>query len=39
MMSVKEYAEDTQRTVEEILDKCQELEIEVLKENDMLDEE
>ena len=39
MMSVKEYAEDTQRTVEEILDKCQELEIEVLDENDMLDEE
>ena len=39
MMSVIEYAEDTQRTVEEILDKCQELEIEVLKENDMLDEE
>ena len=25
MMSVVEYAEDTQRTVEEILDKCQEL--------------
>ena len=39
MMSVLEYAEDTQRTVEEILDKCQELEIEVLDENDMLDEE
>lgn len=39
MMSVVEYAEDTQRTVEEILDKCQELEIEVLDENDMLDEE
>ena len=39
MMSVLEYAEDVNRTVENILDKCRELNIDVSNEDDMLDED
>ncbi len=39
MMSVLEYAQDVNRTVDEILKKCKELGIDVNDENDMLDEE
>ena len=39
MMSAREYAEDIQRDIQEVLDKCRELEIEVKDENEMLDEE
>lgn len=39
MMSVLEYAQDVNRTVEEILKKCKELGIDVKEEDDMLDEE
>ena len=39
MMSVLEYAEDVNRTVEFILNKCKELEINVNSEDDLLDEE
>ena len=39
MMSVLEYAEDVNRTVESILNKCKELKIEVQDENDLLDED
>ncbi len=38
MMSVKDYAEDVGRKVEEILKKCKEIGIEVSSEDDMLDE-
>lgn len=38
MMSVKDYAEDVGRKVEEILKKCIELGIQVSSEDDMLDE-
>ncbi len=38
MMSVKDYAEDVGRKVEEILKKCKELDIHVSSEDDMLDE-
>ena len=39
MMSVKEYAEDINREVSEVLNKCLELDIDVKNEDDMLDEE
>ena len=39
MMSVLEYAEDVNRTVESILIKCKELNIDVNDENDLLDED
>ena len=39
MMSVLEYALDVSRAVEEILKKCQELNIDASNEEDMLDEE
>ena len=39
MMSVLEYAEDVNRTVETILDKCKELNIDVHSEDDLLDED
>ena len=39
MMSVLEYAEDVNRTVESILSKCKELNIEVSSADDLLDEE
>lgn len=39
MMSVLEYAQDVNKTVEEILKKCKELGIDVKEEDDMLDEE
>ena len=39
MMSVLEYALDVSRSVEEILKKCQELNIDASNEEDMLDEE
>lgn len=39
MMSVLEYANDVNRTVEEILKKCIELQIEVTTEEDMLSED
>ena len=39
MMSVLEYAQDVNRTVDEILKKCKELGINVNDEDDMLDEE
>lgn len=39
MMSVLEYALDVEKTVEEILKKCQELNIDATNEEDMLDEE
>ena len=39
MMSVLEYANDVNRTVEDILKKCQEFQIEVLGEEDLLSEE
>ncbi len=39
MMSVSEYAIDTNKTIEEILRKCQELGIDANSEDDMLDEE
>mgnify|MGYP005795851349 CR=1 FL=1 len=39
MMSVKEYALDVNKTVEEILNKCQELGLDVRMPDDMLDEE
>ena len=39
MMSVKEYAEDVNRKVEEILKKCEELGIEVFSSEDMLNED
>ena len=39
MMSVLEYAEDVGRTVDEILAKCRELNIQASKEEDELDEE
>lgn len=38
-MSVREYAEDINKTVEEILKKCKELSIKVMEEEDLLDEE
>jgi len=39
MMSVLEYAEDVNRTVEWVLEKCKELNIEVTTEEDLLDED
>ena len=39
MMSVLEYAEDVNKTVKEILNKCKELGIEASSEDDDLDEE
>ena len=39
MMSVLEYAEDVNRTVESIISKCKELNIEVNSADDLLDEE
>ena len=39
MMSVLEYAEDVNRTVENILNKCKELGIDVSSEDDLLDED
>lgn len=39
MMSVLEYAEDVNKTVEEILKKCKELKIKVEQEDDLLDDE
>lgn len=39
MMSVLEYAQDMNKTVEEILKKCNELNIDVKSEDDMLDDE
>lgn len=39
MMSVLEYALDVDKTVEEILKKCQQLNIEASSEDDMLDED
>ena len=39
MMSVKEYAEDINREVSEVLNKCLELDIDVKNEDDMLDDE
>lgn len=39
MMTVLEYATDVNRNVQDILDKCHELDIEVQNENDELDEE
>ena len=39
MMSVLEYAEDVNRTVESILSKCKEFGIDVSNEDDLLDEE
>ena len=39
MMSVREYAEDINRDVAEVLEKCLELDIDVKNEDDMLDDE
>ena len=39
MMSVREYAEDINRDISLVLDKCLELDIDVKTEDDMLDEE
>lgn len=39
MMSVKEYAMDVEKTVEEILNKCHELGLDVRTSDDILDEE
>jgi len=39
MMSVLEYAQDVNRTVEWVLEKCNELNIEVTSEEDLLDED
>jgi translation initiation factor IF-2 len=39
MMSVKEYALDINRTIEEVLDKCKELNIKVITDEEMLTEE
>ena len=39
MMSVLEYAQDVNRTIEWVLDKCKELNIEVTNEEDLLDED
>lgn len=39
MMSVKEYAEDINREVSEVLNKCFELDMDVKNEDDMLDDE
>lgn len=39
MMSVFEYAMDVEKTVEEILKKCRELQIDATNEEDMLDED
>lgn len=39
MMSVREYAEDVNKTVEEILKKCKELSISVKEEEDLLSDE
>lgn len=39
MMSVLEYAQDVNKTVEEILNKCSELSIDARVEDDMLDED
>lgn len=39
MMSVREYAEDINQSVQLVLDKCLELEIDVKNEEDLLDEE
>ena len=39
MMSVLEYAEDVNRTVESILSKCKELNIDISSADDLLDEE
>jgi hypothetical protein len=39
MMSVLEYAEDVNKTVEEILNKCMELNISASAEDDLLDED
>ena len=39
MMSVKEYAQDVNKTVEEILNACRRLGIEVKEEDDMLEED
>ena len=39
MMSVLEYAQDVNKTVKQILDRCQKLNIDVKSEDDELDEE
>ena len=39
MMSVREYAEDINRDVSLVLEKCLELDIDAKNEDDMLDEE
>ena len=39
MMSVREYAEDINRDISLVLDKCLELDIDAKTEDDMLDEE
>lgn len=39
MMSVLEYAEDVNKTVEEVIEKCKELSILISSESDMLDDE
>ena len=39
MMSVLEYAEDINKTVEEVLNKCKELSIDARVEDDMLSDE
>ena len=39
MMSVLEYADDVNKTVEEILKKCKELNIKVSGADDLLDDE
>lgn len=39
MMSVLEYAQDVNRTIETILSKCKELDIDVSSEEDLLDED
>ena len=39
MMSVREYADDINRNVDLVLEKCFELDIDVKNEDDMLDEE
>ena len=39
MMSVLEYAEDVNKSVSDILNKCMELNIDVSNEDDLLDED
>ena len=39
MMTVLEYAEDIGKTVEEVLRKCKELNIDAIVESDLLDED